>query len=94
MNEPYRTIRKMIHEKMNRSNVRLMLDALGVKVNRHGQFISNPSFSIHKNGMIKDFGSTDFYGDIVAYMIEILNVNPKQALVWCATVLGVSHDIA
>jgi hypothetical protein len=58
-------------------------------VRRDYRFEDNDSFSIDKNGTIKDFGSTDFSGDIVAFMIDVIGTPPRDAMEWTAKSLGV-----
>ncbi len=85
----YKAIRKKIQEKCDQDTTRGLLECLGVAVRRDYRFSENKSFSIAKNGKIKDFGSTNFSGDFVAFMIDVLGTSPREATEWTAKSLGV-----
>lgn len=85
----FKALRTTIKEKCDRDTVRELLEAVGVEVRNDYRFKDNDSFSIDKNGTIKDFGSTDFSGDIVSFMIDILGTPPREATEWTAKSLGV-----
>ena len=85
----FKALRSTIKEKSDRDTVKELLVAVGVDVGRDYRFSENKSFSIDKNGNIKDFGSTDFSGDFVSFMIDVLGVSPSEAMEWTAKSLGV-----
>lgn len=85
----YNQLRQKIKEAIDRETCKELLEVLGVEVGRDYRFKENDSFSIDRNGNIKDFGSTDFSGDIVAFMIDVLGTPPKEATEWTAKSLGV-----
>lgn len=85
----YKAIRAKIKEHCDRDIVRELLHIQGVEVRNDYRFKDNDSFSIDKNGTIKDFGSTDFSGDIVSFMVDILGMEPKDAAEWVGRSLGV-----
>lgn len=88
----FKALRTTIKEKCTRDTVKDLLEALSVDVGRDYRFNENKSFSIDKNGMIKDFGSTDFSGDIVSFMIDVLGTPPSEAMEWVAKSLGVWNE--
>ncbi|MDD5211707.1 MAG: hypothetical protein PHV62_04780 [Sulfuricurvum sp.] len=88
-NTDFKALRATIKEKCDRDTAKELLEALGVAVGRDYRFNENNSFSIDKNGYIKDFGSTDFNGDIVSFMIDVLGSPPSEAMEWTAKSLGV-----
>jgi hypothetical protein len=88
----FKALRGTIKKKCDRDTTKELLECLGVAVGRDYRFNDNNSFSIDKNGIIKDFGSTDFSGDIVAFMIEVLGTPPRDALEWVAKSLGVWNE--
>lgn len=85
----YKALRATIKDKCDRDTVKALLECLGVSVGRDYRFIENDSFSINIDGTIKDFGSTDFSGDIVSFMIDVLGTSPREAIEWTAKSLGV-----
>lgn len=85
----FKAIRATIKEKCDRETCKELLGSLGVEVRNDYRFKDNDSFSIDRNGTIKDFGSTDFSGDIVAFMIDVLGTPPKDATEWVGRSLGV-----
>ncbi|MCX6075170.1 MAG: hypothetical protein NTY39_12670 [Campylobacterales bacterium] len=85
----FKALRGTIKEKCDRDTVKELLECLGVAVRNDYRFKDNDSFSINKDGTIKDFGSTDFSGDIVSFMIDVLGTAPRDATEWTAKSLGV-----
>jgi hypothetical protein len=88
----FKEIRQRIKGASSQETAMELLMSLGVEVRRDCHFKENNSFSVSKSGNIKDFGSTDFSGDIVAFMIEILGIPAQEALEWTARSLGVWND--
>ena len=88
----FKVLRATIKEKCDRDTTKELLECLGVSVRRDNRFADNDSFSISKDGLIKDFGSTDFSGDIVSFMIDVLGTPPREALEWVAKSLGVWNE--
>lgn len=87
----YKAIRTTIKARCDRETTKELLEVLGVKVHRNYRFSENNSFSIGKTGTIKDFGSTGFAGDIVGFMVEILEIPPRDSIEWVARSLGVQQ---
>ena len=85
----FKALRATIKDNLDRDTVRELLEVVGVDVGRDYRFNENNSFSIDKNGTIKDFGSTDFSGDFVSFMIDVLGTPPSEAMEWTAKSLGV-----
>lgn len=85
----YKSLRALIKEMTNQDTCKELLSELGVKIGRNYRFVENDSFSINRNGTIKDFGSTGFTGDIVSFMIDVLGIPPREAIEWTAKSLGV-----
>jgi hypothetical protein len=82
-------LRADLKAKLDRETTVRLLEFIGTKVNRNFQFVDNPSFSISKNGLIKDFGSTAFSGDFISYLIDVKNVPYFEAIEWVSDALGV-----
>ena len=85
----FKALRTKIKENSDRDTTKELLECLGMDVRSDYRFKANDSFSISRDGNIKDFGSTDFNGDIVAFMIDVLAVSPRDAIEWTAKSLGV-----
>ena len=85
----FKALRAIVKEQCDRDSTKELLECLGVEVRRDNRFKDNDSFSIDKNGLIKDFGSTDFSGDVVSFMIDILGTPPRDAIEWVARSLGI-----
>ncbi|MCX6074908.1 MAG: hypothetical protein NTY39_11345 [Campylobacterales bacterium] len=88
----FKALRTTIKEKCDREVTKELLESLGVEVRRDFRFNENDSFSIAKDGTIKDFGSTDFSGDVVSFMIDILGTSHRDAIEWVAKSLGVWNE--
>jgi hypothetical protein len=88
----FKSLRITIKDNLDRDTVKGLLEAIGVGIRRDYRFNENNSFSIDKNGTIKDFGSTDFSGDFVSFLIDVLGVSPSEAMEWTAKSLGVWHE--
>lgn len=85
----FKALRGIIKEKCDQDTTRELLECLGVEVRSDNRFKENDSFSISKSGTIKDFGSSDFNGDIVSFIHEILGMELAEAMEWTARSLGV-----
>jgi hypothetical protein len=62
-----------------REDVAGALMHLGIEITRSWNFARNKSFSISKTGLIKDFGSTGFSGDLINYIMHFENLPFKEA---------------
>jgi hypothetical protein len=84
-------VRSALKNALNRDIVAEMLKNIcNVEVTKDFKFKDNKSFSIAKNGLIKDFGSTNFTGDIVAYMHEVQNIDLVKATKQISNYLNLS----
>lgn len=88
----FKALRSTTKDLCERDTTKDLLECLGVAVGRDYRFIENKSFSIDKNGTIRDFGSTSFNGDIVSFMIDVLGIPPREAMEWVAKSLGVWNE--
>jgi hypothetical protein len=74
--------RQELKQHLNQDNTEAMLESLGIEVGRNHRFKDNTSFSIDREGRIKDFGGDGFSGDIVSFMVDILDMDFKESLKW------------
>jgi hypothetical protein len=81
MKHNYNTIelRNALKSRLTNTIVKDILVSLGQEF-KGFTFRDNTSFSINKTGNIKDFGSTGFSGDIISYLVDILNMDFIQSL--------------
>lgn len=86
-----KSLRAEIKPRLDRHVVIGLLTYAGVEVMRDHHFKDNPSFSIRRDGLIKDFGSTGFCGDLIAYMHEQMGYSLPEATLWVADCLEVAH---
>lgn len=84
-------LREQIKERLDRETTAELLRYIGVEITRDWHFKENPSFSIRRDGLIKDFGSTGFCGDLVAYLHEQRGESLHDATKWVADCLEVAH---
>jgi DNA primase len=63
----------------SREDVAGVLMHLGVGITKSWHFSDDKSFSIKKNGYIRDYGRTAFEGDIIAYLQEFHNMDFLEA---------------
>jgi len=69
-----------------------ILSFIGYEISRDYKFVDDKSFSISKNGYIKDFGSTGFSGDIFDFIIKEKNISLPKAIRYVADCLGVQYE--
>ena len=87
------TLRDKIKAHLDRETVAEILSFIGIDITRDFKFKDNTSFSIARNGLIKDFGSTGFCGDILDFIMLEKGVSFPEALEFIAACLGV-EDVA
>ena len=65
---------------------------LGYEITRDYKFLNDKSFSISRNGYIKDFGTTGFAGDIFDFIMQEKNIPLPKAIKFVADCLGVKYE--
>lgn len=65
---------------------------IGYEITRDYKFLNDKSFSISRNGYIKDFGSTGFAGDIFDFIMKEKNIQLPVAIKFVADCLGVKYE--
>jgi hypothetical protein len=81
-----------IKSNLDNKKVAEILSFMGYEITRDYKFVNNPSISISRDGYIKDFGSTDFRGDIFDFLIKEKNISLSEAIKFVADCLGVSYE--
>ncbi|MEA2019635.1 MAG: hypothetical protein U9N59_14435 [Campylobacterota bacterium] len=69
-----------------------ILSFTGEEITKDFKFKDNPSFSIARNGYIKDFGSTGFSGDIFDFLMMKQDISLPTAIKYVADCLGVEYE--
>ena len=85
-------LKEEIKPQLNRETVATLLSFMGYPITKDFKFAENKSYSINKNGNIKDFGSSDFYGDIFALLIRDKNMSFPESVKYIADCLGVNYE--
>jgi len=65
---------------------------MGYEISRDYKFLNDKSFSISRDGYIKDFGSTGFAGDIFDFIMKEKNIQLPKAIKFVADCLGVKYE--
>ena len=81
-----------IKSQLDRQTVAEILSFIGIPITRDYKFVNDKSFSISKDGYIKDFGSTGFAGDIFDFIIQEKNIPLPKAIKFVADCLGVKYE--
>jgi len=86
------TLKNEIKSQLNNIAVAEILSYIGIEITRQYRFKNNPSFSIARNGYIKDFGSTGFSGDIFDFIQKEKSISFIDAVKYVADCLGVNYE--
>ena len=82
------SLRDDLKARLNREMVAELVCFIGKDITRDFKFADNPSMSISRTGLIKDFGSTDFSGDIFDFIQQEKEVSFPEALEFVNKCLG------
>lgn len=85
-------IKTDIKSQLDNKKVAEILSFVGYGITRDYKFVENPSMSISRDGYIKDFGSTDFRGDIFDFIMREKNISLNEAIRFVADCLGVKYE--
>ena len=83
---------KEIKLNLDREKVTSIITFIGIEVMRNYRFKDDPSFSISKDGLIHDFGSTGFSNDIFAYIEKEKSISFVESVKFVADCLGVIYE--
>lgn len=81
-----------VKTQLDNKTVAEILTFIGYEISRDYKFLNDKSFSISRNGYIKDFGSTGFAGDIFDFIMQEQNIQLPKAIKFVADCLGVKYE--
>ncbi len=81
-----------VKSKLDNKTVAEILSFIGYEITRDFKFRNDPSFSIARNGFIKDFGATGFSGDIFDFLMQEQNISLPTAIKYVADCLGIKYE--
>lgn len=81
-----------IKSELDREKIATILCFIGQEITKDFHFKDNQSFSISRDGYIKDFGSTGFSGDIIDFLQYRDNLSFNQAVKYVAECLGINYE--
>ena len=85
--------KSLIKAQLDRPTVSSILIFIGVDVTKDYKFANDTSFTISRTGLIRDWGRTQFKGDIFDYIMQEKDISFPEAVDFVADCLGVT-DVA
>jgi hypothetical protein len=85
-------LKDQIKQQLDNKTVAEILSFIGYEISRDYKFVNDKSFSIARNGLIKDFGSTGFTGDIFDFIMQEQDIPLPKAIKFVADCLGVQYE--
>ena len=85
-------LKTKIKQQLDNKKVAEILSFIGYEITRDYHFVDDPSFSIAKDGYIKDFGKTGFSGDIFDFIIQEKFISFIDAVKYVADCIGVDYE--
>ena len=85
-------LKNEVKQQLDNKTVAEILIFIGYEISRDYKFVNDKSFSISKDGYIKDFGTTGFSGDIFDFIMQEKNISLPQAIKFVADCLGVKYE--
>ena len=80
-----------VKSQLDRQKTAEILMFIGIPITRDYKFVNDKSFSIARNGYIKDFGSSGFAGDLLDFIMKEKNIPLPKAVEFVADCLGVKE---
>lgn len=81
-----------VKTQLDNKTVAEILSFIGYGITRDYKFIHDRSFSISRNGYIRDWGQTGFSGDIFDFIMKEKNIQLPKAIKFVADCLGVKYE--
>ena len=81
-----------VKQQLNNKTVAEILIFMRYEITRDYKFQDNKSFSISRDGYIKDFGATGFADDLFDFIMQEKNIPLPKAIKFVADCLGVKYD--
>ena len=85
-------LKNEVKQQLDNKTVAEILIFIGYEISRDYKFVNDKSFSISKDGYIKDFGTTGFAGDIFDFIMQEKIISLPQAIKFVADCLGVKYE--
>ena len=85
-------LRDKVKQQLDNKVVAEILIFIGYEITRDFKFVNDKSFSISRNGYLKDFGQTGFSGDIFDFIMQEQNIKLPIAIKFVADCLGVKYE--
>jgi hypothetical protein len=81
-----------VKQQLDNKIVAEILIFIGYEITRDYKFQDNKSFSISRDGYIKDFGATGFFGDLFDFIMQEKNISLPNAIKFVADCLAVKYE--
>lgn len=81
-----------IKSQLDRQKTAEILMFIGYEITRNYKFLNDKSFSIARDGYIKDFGATGFKGDLFDFIMKEKNIPLPKAVEFVAGCIGVKYE--
>ena len=85
-------LKEKVTKQLDGQTVAMILSFIGYEISNKFTFIDNPSFTISKNGYIKDWGSTSFAGDIFSFLMDYKDMGFTESVKYVADCLGITYE--
>ena len=85
-------LKEEVKQQLDNKTVAEILIFIGYEITRDYKFLNDKSFSISKDGYIKDFGSTGFKGDLLDFLMQEKNIPLPKAIKFVADCLGLKYE--
>lgn len=90
--EDIKRLKDEVKTQLDNKIVAQILSFIGYEISRDYKFVHDKSFSISRDGYIKDFGATGFSGDIFDFIMQEQDIPLPKAIKFVADCLGVKYD--
>ena len=81
-----------VKPQLDNKTVAQILIFMGYEISRDYKFVNDKSFSISRDGYIKDFGQTGFSNDVFGFIMKEKNIPLPKAIKFVADCLGVKYE--
>ena len=85
-------LKNKVAQQLDKKTVSMILSFIGYEISNRFTFINNPSMTISDNGYIKDWGSTNFSGDIFTFLMDFKDMGFTNSVKYVADCLGIDYE--
>jgi hypothetical protein len=85
-------LKNEVKQQLDNKTVAEILIFIGYEITRDYKFLNDKSFSVSRDGYIKDFGTTGFAGDIFDFIMQEKNIPLPQAIKFVADCLEIKYE--